>query len=52
MYGAKKITLQVPYFGYSTMERAVKTGEVVKAKTRQDFYLPFRGHHSAMRSTS
>jgi len=34
MYGAQKVTLQVPYFGYSTMERAVKAGEVVKAKTR------------------
>lgn len=32
--GASKLTLIVPYFGYSTMERAVKPGEVVTAKTR------------------
>ncbi|MCS6794420.1 MAG: ribose-phosphate diphosphokinase [Raineya sp.] len=34
MYGAKNLTIVVPYFGYSTMERAVKKGEVVTAKTR------------------
>lgn len=33
-YGAGSLTLVVPYFGYSTMERAVKHGEVVKAKSR------------------
>ena len=33
-YGAKKLTLVIPYFGYSTMERAVKSGEVVGAKVR------------------
>jgi len=33
-YGAKSLTLVVPYFGYSTMERAVKPGEVVTAKNR------------------
>jgi ribose-phosphate pyrophosphokinase len=33
-YGAKALTIVIPYFGYSTMERAVKTGEVVTAKTR------------------
>ncbi len=33
-YGARTLTLVIPYFGYSTMERAVKEGEVVKAKTR------------------
>ncbi len=32
--GAKSITLIIPYFGYSTMERAVKSGEIVKAKNR------------------
>ena len=31
---AKSLTLVVPYFGYSTMERAVNRGEIVKAKTR------------------
>jgi ribose-phosphate pyrophosphokinase len=30
--GAKSITFVIPYFGYSTMERAVKDGEIVKAK--------------------
>lgn len=33
-YGAKKLHLIVPFYGYSTMERAVKSGEVVTAKTR------------------
>jgi ribose-phosphate pyrophosphokinase len=33
-YGAISLTLAIPYFGYSTMERAVKYGEVVTAKTR------------------
>lgn len=33
-YGAISLTLIIPFFGYSTMERAVKDGEVVKAKTR------------------
>lgn len=33
-YGARRLTLVVPYFGYSTMERAVHPGEVVTAKTR------------------
>ena len=34
MGGARSLTLVIPYYGYSTMERAVKPGEVVKAKTR------------------
>lgn len=33
-YGASSITLVIPYYGYSTMERATKPGEVVPAKTR------------------
>ncbi len=33
-YGAERLTLMIPYFGYSTMERAVKPQEVVAAKTR------------------
>lgn len=33
-YGARRLELVIPYFGYSTMERAVKKGEVVTAKTR------------------
>jgi ribose-phosphate pyrophosphokinase len=32
--GARSLALVIPYFGYSTMERAVKPGEVVVAKTR------------------
>lgn len=32
--GAQSLTLAIPYFGYSTMERAVYLGEVVTAKTR------------------
>lgn len=33
-HGAERLALVVPYFGYSTMERAVRQGEVVTAKTR------------------
>ncbi|GAB3923288.1 ribose-phosphate diphosphokinase [Mucilaginibacter myungsuensis] len=33
-YGANSLSLVVPYFGYSTMERAVKPGEIVTAKNR------------------
>jgi ribose-phosphate pyrophosphokinase len=33
-YGASKLTLVIPYYGYSTMERTTKIGEVVPAKTR------------------
>ncbi len=32
--GARSLSIIMPYFGYSTMERAVKLGEVVTAKTR------------------
>lgn len=32
--GARTLTMIIPYFGYATMERAVKVGEVVTAKTR------------------
>jgi ribose-phosphate pyrophosphokinase len=32
--GANSLTVVIPYFGYSTMERAVRPGEVVTAKTR------------------
>ncbi len=32
--GADSLSLIIPYFGYSTMERAVKEGEVVTAKSR------------------
>jgi ribose-phosphate pyrophosphokinase len=33
-YGSHTLTLVIPYFGYATMERAIKPGEVVTAKTR------------------
>lgn len=32
--GARTLSIVMPYFGYSTMERALKPGEVVTAKTR------------------
>lgn len=32
--GARSLSIVIPYFGYSTMERAVLPGEVVTAKTR------------------
>lgn len=33
-WGAQSLTLCIPYFGYSTMERATKDGELVKARNR------------------
>lgn len=33
-YGAFSLTIIIPYFGYSTMERSVQDGEIVKAKNR------------------
>jgi ribose-phosphate pyrophosphokinase len=33
-YGARSLTLLIPYFGYSTMERAEGPGEIVTAKNR------------------
>ncbi|MBW2525116.1 MAG: ribose-phosphate diphosphokinase [Deltaproteobacteria bacterium] len=32
--GARTLSIVIPYFGYSTMERALRPGEVVTAKTR------------------
>ena len=32
--GAYRLRLVIPFFGYSTMERAVRDGEIVTAKTR------------------
>src|SRR6185369_1102064 len=32
--GAYRLSMVMPFFGYSTMERSVRTGEVVTAKTR------------------
>jgi ribose-phosphate pyrophosphokinase len=33
-HGAHSLTLVIPYYGYSTMERSVIPGEVITAKTR------------------
>ncbi|RYZ74018.1 MAG: ribose-phosphate pyrophosphokinase [Proteobacteria bacterium] len=33
-YGAKSLKIVIPFYGYATMERAVRVGEVVTAKTR------------------
>ncbi len=33
-YGALSIELVIPFYGYSTMERAAQYGEIVKAKSR------------------
>ncbi len=33
-YGAASLHIIIPFFGYSTMERAVKQGEIVKANNR------------------
>ena len=33
-WGAERLHIVIPYYGYSTMERAVKTGEIVTAKSR------------------
>ncbi|WMJ73932.1 ribose-phosphate diphosphokinase [Cytophagaceae bacterium ABcell3] len=33
-HGARSLLMIIPYFGYSTMERNVKPGEVITAKTR------------------
>ncbi|MCP4447668.1 MAG: ribose-phosphate pyrophosphokinase [Myxococcales bacterium] len=33
-YGARRLSILLPFFGYSTMERAMRPGEVVTAKTR------------------
>jgi ribose-phosphate pyrophosphokinase len=32
--GAQKLWIVIPYYGYSTMERAVNEGEIIMAKTR------------------
>src|SRR6187549_2849018 len=34
MYGAYRMRMVIPYFGYSTMERSTRSGEIVTAKTR------------------
>ena len=37
-HGIQKLTLAMPYYGYSTMERATKGGELVMAKTRAQLF--------------
>ncbi|TAH20514.1 MAG: ribose-phosphate pyrophosphokinase [Cytophagales bacterium] len=32
--GARKLNIVIPFYAYSTMERAVKNGEIITAKTR------------------
>ena len=41
-YGARRIIFCIPFFGYSTMERATKPGEIVTAKAiaRQFSFIP------------
>src|SRR5262245_4862679 len=34
MYGAYRLRMVMPFYGYSTMERSVRQGEIVTAKTR------------------
>jgi ribose-phosphate pyrophosphokinase len=50
--GARKLILIMPYFGYSTMERAVKKGEVVVAKSRATLFSSIpscpEGNHVAL----
>jgi ribose-phosphate pyrophosphokinase len=51
-HGAKSLCLVVPYYGYSTMERAVHDGDVVTAKTRARLLSAIpqaaRGNHIAL----
>jgi len=46
--GAQRLTLVIPFFGYATMERASKSGEVVTAKTRARLFssIPVPGSGS------
>lgn len=48
--GARSLKMVIPYFGYATMERAVKVGEVVKAKTGLCYFLLFLMVRYRMRS--
>jgi ribose-phosphate pyrophosphokinase len=34
MYGAYRLRMVIPFYGYSTRERATRAGEIVKAKSR------------------
>lgn len=48
-YGADSLSLVVPYFGYSTMERAVKPREIVTAKTRARLFSAIPQSHKGNR---
>jgi ribose-phosphate pyrophosphokinase len=48
-YGARSLTLIIPYFGCSTMERATKEGEVVTAKTRARLFSAIPKTHAGNR---
>lgn len=47
--GARTLTLVLPYFGYATMERAVRAGDVVTAKTRAQLFSHIRSPGSGSR---
>jgi ribose-phosphate pyrophosphokinase len=46
--GARRLSLVIPFFGYATMERAIKAGEIVTAKTRARLFssIPVPGSGS------
>ena len=46
--GARSLTLVIPYFGYSTMERPTRANEIVTAKTRARLFssIPVPGSGS------
>ena len=48
-YGARSLTLIIPYFGCSTMERATKEGEVVTAKTSWRLFSAIPKTHAGNR---
>lgn len=47
--GANSLSLIMPYFGYSTMEREVMRGEVVTAKTRAKLFSSIPKSHKGNR---
>ena len=48
-YGADSLSMVVPYYGYSTMERAVKSREIVTAKTRARLFSAIPQIHKGNR---
>jgi ribose-phosphate pyrophosphokinase len=48
--GALRLHMVIPYFGYSTMERAVKKGEIVTAKNRALLFssIPSANHGNCL----